>query len=93
MFTDVALPDKVVSFGREPLGGFCAVLANHEAWCWAGAGAPPKKLLDGVATLAGSAARGCAVLTAGTVSCWGSNAEGQRGSTAAANAPPSQVLR
>lgn len=72
----------------------CAVLADHEVWCWglnnAGQLAQPRRVgridrprhVAKVTRAKGIAAgynHACALLTTGLVSCWGSNLRGQAG--------------
>jgi alpha-tubulin suppressor-like RCC1 family protein len=93
--TPVAVPGVTTATAVAAGAGFsCALLADRSAVCWGddsdgqiGDGAPgaaprgptPVMGLAGARSLAAQWQHACAVLTSGSVVCWGSNASGQLG--------------
>ena len=99
--TPIAVPGVAGATAVVAGSGFsCALLADRSAVCWGddrdgeiGDGAPgatpraptPVVGLAGVRSLSAHWQHACAVLTDGSVSCWGNNASGQLGDGTAVN--------
>jgi hypothetical protein len=95
---EVELPADAVALDQSGGQRHCALLDNQELWCWGGLAVldlqEPHLVLTGdIVDFAVALDTGCAVLADTTVKCWGTNQQGQRGSDAAREDPPSLVLR